>query len=300
MKSIGNTRNVLLSSGGKNQLYQLNETESKKLQMILLEIYKDVMEFCEENHLCIMLGGGSVLGSVRHGGFIPWDDDLDLMMPRDSYDKFAQSFEKSMGDKYELFVPDGKHQITNLFMKVSRKGTLEEDICTVGSTVKTGIAIDIFPMEHVPKNAFVRKCKGILANVFAYTAVSVYMFRNRNEYMREAYCGNYKGRINYMIRMILGALFSFRKYEKWYQLFDQFVQSKNNSGLCTIPTGRNHYVGEIQKWDVFFPPQKTSFEGVEAYIPREVDVYLTGLYGEYMNLPPVNQREKHFYTRIEF
>lgn len=299
MKKIGNTRSVLLSSG-KEGLYQLNEAESKRLQETLLEMYKDVMDFCEENRLCIMLGGGSVLGSVRHGGFIPWDDDLDMMMPRDAYDKFAESFEKSMGDKYELFVPDGKHQITNLFMKVSKKGTLEEDICSVGSSVKTGIALDIFPMEHVPKNVIFRTCKSFLSNVFAYTAVSVYMFQNRNEYMKNMYCGNLKGHINYTTRMILGGLFSFQKYEKWYLMFDKFVQSKEDSGLCTIPTGRNHYDGEIQKEDVFFPPKETTFEGVRAYIPQKVDVYLSALYGDYMTLPPEGKREKHFYTKIKF
>ena len=300
MKKIGNTRSVLLSSGSDQHLHQLNEAESNRLKETLLEMYKDIMHFCKENYLCIMLGGGSVLGSVRHGGFIPWDDDLDLMMPRKDYDIFIHTFEKSMGDKYELFVPDGKHLATNLFLKVSKKNTLEEDICTVGSSVKTGIVVDIFPMEHIPKNKIVYGCKGFLANVFAYTFVSVYMFQNRNERMRKMYCGNLKGRINYTIRMILGGLFSFRKYEKWYVMFDKFVQSKEDSGLCTIPTGRNHYDGEIQKNDVFFPPKMTTFEGEPAYIPQKVDVYLKSLYGDYMTLPPEDKREKHFYTKIEF
>lgn len=297
---MGNTRKVLLSASKGAGLCQLSDEESQRLKENLLEMYKDILEFCEKHQICFMLGGGSVLGCVRHAGFIPWDDDLDLMMDRENYDKFTQTFEKSMGDKYELFVPDGKHKITHLFMKVSRKGTIEEDIYTAGSTAKTGIAIDIFPMEHVPRNLILRVVKGFLSNVFAYTAVSIYMFQNRNQYMKEAYQGTIKGRINYYIRMVLGALFSFRSYEKWYQDFDKFAQTKKDSGLCTIPTGRNHYNGEIQHNSVFFPPKVAEFEGIKAYIPREVDVYLKDLFGNYMDIPPVEQREKHFYTRIEF
>lgn len=300
MKSIGDTRSVLLSSSKHAGLYQLNDEESKQLQGILLEMYTDILAFCEKNNLCLLLGGGSILGSIRHGGFIPWDDDLDLMMPRESYDRFAQSFEKSMGHKYEIFVPDGKHQVTNLFMKVSKKGTIEEDICTIGTEITPGIVIDIFPMEYVPENPWIRKLKGVFADIFAYTVISVYMFQSRNEYMKAAYCGNLKGRINYTARMCLGKLFSFRKYEKWYQDFDAFAQTKKKGTYCTIPTGRKHYIGEIQKCEVFFPPKKSVFEGVNAYVPRLVDVYLKNLYGDYMTLPPEEKREKHFYTKIEF
>jgi lipopolysaccharide cholinephosphotransferase len=189
MKSIANTRSVLLSSSKHAGLYRLNDEESKRLQGILLEMYTDILAFCEKKGLCLLLGGGSILGSVRHGGFIPWDDDLDLMMPREDYDVFAQTFEKSMGDKYELFIPDGKHQVTNLFMKVSKKGTIEEDICTIGNAITPGIVIDIFPMEYTPENSLVRKIKGVCSDVFAYTVISVYMFQSRNEYMKAAYCG---------------------------------------------------------------------------------------------------------------
>ena len=71
-------------------LHRLTEEESRRLKQTLLEIYDDVSDFCERNRLVYMLGGGSALGAVRHRGFIPWDDDLDLLMPRADYDQFIR------------------------------------------------------------------------------------------------------------------------------------------------------------------------------------------------------------------
>lgn len=300
MKSIYNTREILLASEKKIDSFQLNTKQSDELKKLLLEIYDDIFEFCKKNKLSLMLGGGSVLGAVRHGGFIPWDDDMDLMLYREDYDKFVNEFEKAMGDKYEIFVPDGKHKISHLFMKVSRKGTLQEDIYTAGSEVVTGISIDVFPIEDAPENVIAQRIKGYLTNILGYTVISAFMFQQRNEHMRKAYSGTRKAGLNYRLRLILGALFSWRKYEKWYIVYDKFVQGKKNSTMCTIPTGRNHYYGEIQKKEVFFPLKKIEFEGHEAYVPGKTDVYLTKLYGEYMDMPPEDKREKHFYTKIKF
>lgn len=297
---MGNTRKVLLSSVKKSSLFQLSDEQSKKLKKVLLEIYEDIFRFCEENQIKIMLGGGSVLGCIRHGGFIPWDDDMDLMMCRNDYNKFVNSFEMTMGDKYELFVPDGKHKVSHLFLKVSRKGTLEEDIYTAGCDVKTGIAIDVFPIENAPKNFLFKKMKTFISNAFAYMAVSVYMYQNKNKYMKNAYWQSMKGKVNYIFRMLLGAFFSFRDYKDWYVAFDKFVQDSKESEVLTIPTGRKHYGGEMQRKEVFYPPKSAKFEGLSAYVPNQAEIYLESLYGDYMKLPSEEQREKHFYTKIEF
>ena len=295
-----NSRSVLLASSKNAELIQLNEEQSKQLKVLLLEMYKDIFTFCEENHINVMLGGGSVLGSVRHGGFIPWDDDIDLIMSRKDYEKFSCEFEKSMGNKYELFVPDGKHKISHLFMKVSKKGTILEDIYTAGCKVKTGVAIDIFPIENVPEKVFLRRIKGFVANVFAYTAVSVYMFQNRSMHLKNAYQGTWKGRLNYTVRNILGMLFSFRCYEKWYLSFDRFVQTQSEGSYCTIPTGRMHYEGEHHKREVFFPIRQATFEDICVYVPNKAEIYLERLYGDFMKIPPKEKRERHFYTEIKF
>ena len=291
---------AMLGNKDCGNLIVLSKAQSDLLKEKLLEICKDVFSFCEEKNLCCMLGGGSALGAVRHGGFIPWDDDLDLIMPRADYDRFAREFEASMGDKYTLFVPDGNHRATNLFMKVSMNGTALEDILSAGRPVKTGITIDIFPIENVPDNGLKRKIKGIVSDAFAYAAVSAYMFQCRNPVLKSVYSASFKGKVNYAVRLLLGASMSYMNYEQWYCLFDRFSKNDNDNGLCTIPTGRKHYAGELTQKDMLYPPRAAKFESAVVKLPKDTDAYLKRLYGDYHVIPPEDKRERHYYTEIGF
>ena len=97
-----------------------------------------------------------------------------------------------------------------------------------------------------------------------------------------------------MQRMFLGHLFGIISHRKWVWWFDRLNAKSKRSNYLTIPTGRKHYIGETQLADVFFPVQKGVFEGIEVNIPSNYDAYLTSLYGNYMQVPPVEKRERHF------
>ena len=90
----------------KNKARELQENELKQLHECLLSILKDFIYVCEKYNLHYTLGGGSVLGAVRHHGFIPWDDDLDINMPRKDYERFKNIFANELSDEYELNVPN--------------------------------------------------------------------------------------------------------------------------------------------------------------------------------------------------
>lgn len=288
-------------SSGSDKLYAPTERETKRMKELILMIYKDVLSVCEENGLTLFLGGGSALGAVRHAGFIPWDDDMDLMMPRKDYETFKRIFDRTLSLKYTLQVPgaEGKTS-TNLFMKVILKGTKCTELVQANAPGEHGLWIDIFPIEYAPDNKILRRIKGFLTDFLAYACVSNYMRRFESEEMRAYAMGSSGAKINRIIRRTLGLVTAFIPYQKMYDFFDRFSRGRKETGYITIPTGIRHYMGELHKKKAFFPPKETAFEGAKGYLPGNTHEYLHQLYGDYMTPPPENKRERHLYVDLDF
>lgn len=291
------TRNLVNQTSG----FELTDIQKIKLRNILLFMLKYIIEVCDKHKIKYMLGGGSALGAVRHKGFIPWDDDLDLNMPREDYQKFIELFSEEKKDKYDIFVPDGKHNATHLFLKISLKGTKVQDIHSIADKIPMGINIDVFPIENVSSNAVIRKLKGLFITYIAYLFVSAKIYQTRNEEAKRLYSSSLKAKIIYKVRCFVGWCISFKPYDWWYVLFDKLAQTKTKSELCTIPTGRKHYLGEMIPWNTFTPCSEGMFENIKVFLPAKYHDYLKQLYGNsYMQLPPENKREHHFFTNIDF
>ena len=293
------TRNVAQKLSESDVLYVLNDLEREKLKECLVKIFEDFSKVCEKHSLTYMLGGGSALGSVRHRGFIPWDDDLDILMPRKDYDKFITIFENELANEYDLFVPNSTYDVTHMFAKLVKKKTRLTDLYNISTPFSKGVAIDIFPIENAPSNRFIRFLKGAVANFLRYVGLSCYMFRFRNDMLKSFFCSSRQGKFNYRLRLFIGMICGCGKYEVVYNIYDKLVQQKRDTGIYTIPTGRKYYGGETADKRVFFPPQKGRFEGRVVYLPNDVDAYLRNLYGNYMEIPPIEKRERHYYVDFE-
>ena len=128
-------------------LRELTDDESKALKKTLLAMYVDIARLCEAHHLTVMLCGGSCLGAIRHKGFIPWDDDLDIGMPREDYEKFIEYTKKNPSNLFSLQDESNEKNWFLTFCKVRKNDTLFIESMSDGLYSNNGLFIDIFPLE---------------------------------------------------------------------------------------------------------------------------------------------------------
>ena len=122
----------------------------RKVQLTQLEIAKEFKRICEENNLIYMMESGTLLGAVRHKGFIPWDDDLDMSMPRDDYEKFLSIANEIIDPKYEIVNWREESAYAHPFCKIIKKNTVYKEEKDGAKDSKNGIYIDIFPYDVYP------------------------------------------------------------------------------------------------------------------------------------------------------
>ena len=276
-------------------LRELTEGESKALKMAILDIYKDVSVLCDRNGLVYMMSGGSCLGAIRHQGFIPWDDDLDIMMPREDYNKLVVLLEGGgLGEKYEFTYPQKNRDANNVFLKIFRKNSLDVELMNVATPYPKGIFLDVFPIDAVPQGWLSQEIKGFFANVLQFLAIARLTVQYPSAKYEEFANLDKDIKKRYQRKKFIGKLVSFATHAKWVYWFDKFVACTKQNRPWGIPTGRQYYNGEIFEKDVFVPVRKAKFEGLEVNVPNDTHKYLTNLYKNYMELPPIEKRERHF------
>ncbi|MBQ8974485.1 MAG: LicD family protein [Oscillospiraceae bacterium] len=303
MDVIGKLKNgkTAMNEAARNSgiLVEMDIGTRKKLQATLLEMYKDVKSVCDRHGIVLYVIGGSALGAVRHKGFIPWDDDMDLSMTRRDYRRFCEIFEDELSDKYILNAPNYSERAKNRFPRILKKDSYYRAVIDNDDDSLHCIFLDIFILDNTPDNKIARKLKGTVCNFLYIMSWEVFIFENRNEEMKRFLLTS--GKADYYVRVIIGGIFSFRKSYKWFNTFDKVMQHKNESSRdCCLPTGRKRYFGEIMRREQWFPGVHETFEGEDVLIFQDKDYYLRNLYGDYMQIPPEDKRERHTTCEIRF
>lgn len=283
-------------------LKEVGEKERLKLQKTLLGMLSDIIKVCDNNELKVALVGGSALGAVRHKGFIPWDDDIDLGMPRCDWEVFKKIFESSMGNKYVLETPNyGDKDCKNPWGKVYLKDTILEEIQDINMPYCKGIFIDIFIYENVSSSGIRRKFDAMASDFLKGIATSQTMYLYPNDLERQFYKATPESNRYYKLRRFLGFLFSWCSHKAYCDWYERFIsRHKEDIGLYTSPLGRKNYMGEFvdaEMWKL----SPVDFDGVKAYVFNNVEKYLVQMYGNtYMHLPPEDKRERHFIVNLKF
>ncbi|OTO76643.1 MULTISPECIES: LicD family protein [unclassified Enterococcus] len=262
------------------------DKQLRRVQENSLKLAKYFSDFCDKNGLLCYLCGGGAIGSIRHQGFIPWDDDLDFFMPRDDYDRLIKLWaEQEDNGRYTLLRANKDYNDRNSFTTMRDKETTFIKTYQADLAIVHGIQIDIFPLDIAPTKSFQRKIQKFWALVYA-----IYCSQQIPQNHGKFFAG--LGKV-----LLYLAPSQQKKYHVWK--FAEKKMMKYNStttGFVTELCVGPKYMGNVYPEKDFSAAKKTAFEDVELPIPIGYDNYLSNVFGDYMRLPPENQRTAHHET----
>jgi lipopolysaccharide cholinephosphotransferase len=264
-------------------------TDKKKLAKIHeveLEILNKFVAVCDKYRITYFLVGGTLLGAVRHKGFIPWDDDIDIGMPRNDYEKFAKIAKTELGNNFIYQSRKTYKSFWLEFAKIRKNNThfFEDDKQPFYKNDHRGIFIDIFPYDKVIMNERIMKLQRFLLNKIG----NIINLKRKKPFSQHDFYTSFK---KFFYGFIPYTLLQFLRQKI-------MMLPAKNSNFITSWGGIYGYQKETHPVDVFFPLTKLEFEGKEYCAPGKWDVYLKQHYGDYMQLPPVEKREIHGFDVI--
>lgn len=263
--------------------------ELKLVKKAELKILKHVIECCTTLNIPYFLVYGTALGAVRHGGFIPWDDDIDIGLIRKNYERFIAEAPKWF-NKTEMFV---EHLTTEktcpyTFAKVRLNNTVFSEYATRNIKCHQGVFVDVFPFDEVP--ASIEKQKKQYYKVQKLSRR--YAYRQIPDISEKP--NNLKLHIKSIFRKLIFVVYHAKSPEKIYHELTREMKKYNgcNSGIYGCLLYPKFQAGCMTK-EMVTNLKTIQFENLQASIPENVEEYLYSQYGDYMKLPPVEERVGH-------
>ena len=250
----------------------------EEIKKIELDILKYIDQVCKEKNLRYFLCGGTLLGAIRHKGFIPWDDDIDIMMPRSDYDLFVKFLKNSSG-KYRILTTEQKDYYYN-FSKVVDSETLLNEY-NYKPIDDMGVYVDVFPLEGMPLDIEERvkhfnKLHKLRKRINSFSMLKPKLRRNLFAYLKRSYL--------YKKNQKLDLLKFQREYENLAKHYNY------DESEYVYASGGAYGKKDIFLRELFLNSIEIEFEGTTFIVPQCYDEYLKQLYGDYMQLPPIEKR----------
>lgn len=261
----------------------ISQEALREIQLVQLQIMDEIHRVCVKNQIKYYLIGGSALGAVRHKGFIPWDADIDIALPRKDYERFVLECSKELNDQLvcEDYRSNSKHRVPHaLVILKDSKMVYKTDLLQIP------IFVDLLPLDQVPADEIRQHEQEIKLNrikkIINIKRLPIYS--QNNSFVRF---------IKHTIHLLLAPL-SLRwlneRQQGIAQMYDSLPESE--CPLCCSTLSHYKYGKLCMDKSVFGSPVLAEFEGREYYVPCKIIDYLTHLFGDYMKLPPTAEQDK--------
>ena len=260
----------------------------RALQLKELDILKAVADVCDELGLTYFLSFGTLLGAVRHGGFIPWDDDIDIAMPYTDYQKFLAYGQESLGNLFFVQNMETEPDFNFSFTKVRLNGTTCMNSYQDHWNVHQGIWIDVFPIVPL---------RGKIDFKLSRKVFSLCNFFQLDHGLKYYYDDYYKLVGGFGIALLrLFYKIPIQTRAKWHKIIVQKMCTRKNRKCRSVLAGN---ITTFYSEDVFSEKDTILFEGIPFSAPKETDKYLRITYGDYMQLPPEEKRRGHIMNIVD-
>lgn len=247
-------------------------------RQIELDILKAIDSFCRTRGIQYMLSAGTLLGAIRHKGFIPWDDDIDIVMPRRDYERFFRTFNNETEEKNLRLISYRDKTLVYPFLKVIDKRTVVVEDFINPKFGQTGVWVDIFPIDGIPKNKKVYKLFRFYKHVHE-VAVSD----------PNSASTNFRRIVKRILRVVLGNPDPYSVSSLYDEKAKSYpIEEGKPIGVLVWGYGKK----EIMPYS-YLETVEVEFEGHSFFASKMWDTYLTQLYGDYMKLPPIEDRKGH-------
>lgn len=275
------------------------DQELRNIQLNQLDVAKEIHRICVKNDIPYILIGGTLLGAVRHKGFIPWDDDLDIGFTRENYERFLAAAKNDLDPKYYLQEWRTDPAYAYPFGKIRINGTKFVERSVTNRDSHMGIFVDIFPYDEYPEEVYKRKLLGIRLTLLRQVLV-----------LKTGYC-EYVSRTGKMSRQVAKAILFPVLYlyaclmskEALVNHFERVACQYNGQKhkLYYEHSGASPYGKWVIPAECFEQRMSMQFEDAAFSVPVNYDKYLSIGYGDYMKLPPEDKRtNRHGIIEVAF
>ena len=291
------TKDILMQITNSGKGKELSKEELQKLQRHLIKMYRDIEAVCHRHGLGICFAYGNVIGAMRHNGWIPWDDDLDVHMSREDYDLFLSKYASELPSQYKVSSYLSKDGSYARFAKIIDTSTVYVPL-TCEKNEESGVFIDIFPVDNVKKQPTFNRLRKYWSYFLMYTATSVQQAQKGTKAYKELMYTTKAGRANWRFRQAWGKVFSFASYRTWNKWIEQYGKNPKNTGYVHIMAslfGNHRMIPE----DYFFPFREIELPEIgKIHIPNKYDEYLKLFYGDWRKVPDDTDKWHHYVSEM--